>query len=906
MATKKNGRTSAKNTKSNKKAAEPKKESMMKRQAAAIILLASAVLMMFILIIEGQVVWKFLHEFLFGIFGIAAFAVPFLLGYIAFMLALNRSRRSPAAISIMSAGLLLAVCSAIDVFTNSVENVSFITYIVDTYKVSSTISKGGIFGALLGYPLSYILGSVGAKILIIVILIVVIMLVTRTTISSVIEAFSKLVRKIKEHRAAREEYDGYGEYDEGYSDEPAPKQTSNYTGVYDEEVKPVRTKPKKAFGIGKKQKNTKGAKFNIDIPLDDTNNAANSEYGYEPPKDETDNLAHNPKRDRLIDDYTGKSSGKNADFPAANDDSINMTESTEPADESTVPPESNDKNAAKSDEKSGRKARRNKGAMADSVDDLPATGITVEVDTDYKLPTFDLLNITKNDNAKLTEAETSNKAELLVNTLKSFGVETRLVGISQGPSVTRFELQPAAGVKISKITSLSNDIALNLASSGVRIEAPIPNKAAVGIEVPNKNRSSVGIRELLQSPVYMKAKSKLCCVLGKDITGNIITMDLAKMPHLLVAGTTGSGKSVCLNSMIISILFKARPDEVKLIMIDPKSVEFTGYNGIPHLLVPVVTNPQKAAGALGWAVNEMLKRYQTFSMHNVRNISGYNDLRKTDESLDFMPQIVIFIDELSDLMMAAPNEVEDSICRLAQMARAAGMHMVIATQSPRVDVITGLIKANIPSRIALTVSNAMDSRVIIDTTGAEKLIGYGDMLYSPVGMNKPLRVQGCFVSDEEVNTVVNYIKNQGEESEYDSEVIEEMEKQAAAAAEKKKGGDSSDSDSGGIEGDERLSEAVELVCRVGKASTTLLQTKLGLGYARAARIVDQMEEYGVIGPFEGSKPRKVLMTYNQWLEKMNGGAVQEQIPTAEPTDEGIESIDEDDEDDGDIPPFDEE
>ena len=472
----------------------------------------------------------------------------------------------------------------------------------------------------------------------------------------------------------------------------------------------------------------------------------------------------------------------------------------------------------------------------------------------------------KESNASNLEAELKQTAKKLEETLSSFGVETRTVGICSGPSVTRYEIQPAAGVKISKITNLADDIALNLAASGVRIEAPIPNKAAVGIEVPNRNRRMVTMREVIDQPQYKNAKSKLNVALGKDITGEFVYSDLTKMPHLLIAGTTGSGKSVCLNSMIVSILYNATPEEVKLLMIDPKQVEFTIYNGIPHLLVPVVSDPRKASGALAWAVTEMLTRYKTFSENSVRDIAGYNSICES-QGKKKMPQIVIFIDELSDLMMAAPNEVEDSICRLAQMARAAGMHLVIATQRPSVDVITGIIKANIPSRISLSVSSQVDSRTIIDSVGAEKLLGNGDMLYYPVGIPKPIRVQGCFLSDKEVENVVTHIKQQAQ-SVYDDDVMKEIDKNAANTGGKKKDSSVSSSDADGSDGpaDEMLPKAIEAVIEAQSASTTLLQRKLKLGYARAARIVDELEERGIIGPYEGAKPRKVLITKQQWYE----------------------------------------
>ena len=488
----------------------------------------------------------------------------------------------------------------------------------------------------------------------------------------------------------------------------------------------------------------------------------------------------------------------------------------------------------------------------------------------YTLPPVNLLNPVQK---KLTQADIDNEIDRnsrkLVEALQSFGVQTKLVGVSRGPSVTRYELQPAPGLKISKITGLQDDIALNLASAGVRIEAPIPNKSAVGIEVPNKARDTVFFRELVDTTEFKKSfDKKLETVLGKDISGAMVTCNIAKMPHLLIAGTTGSGKSVCVNSIIMSILMKSTPQDVRLIMVDPKKVEFMMYNGIPHLLIPVVTDPKKAAGALAWAVNEMLNRYKQFSDNNVRDFTGFNELAKDpDSGLMKMSHIVIFIDELADLMMASPKDVEDSIVRLAQMARAAGMHLVIATQRPTVNVVTGLIKANIPSRIALMVASQTDSRVILDVSGAEKLLGNGDMLYMPVGLPKPVRVQGCFVSDKEVERVVEFIK-QTFQAEYDELVMEEVERQTEMVASAQDGKSSGNSDSGDIDtSDERLEEAIDFVVESGTCSTSSLQRRLKLGYGRAARLVDIMEEMGIVGPLEGSKPRQVLMTKQEWAER---------------------------------------
>ncbi|MDR1253512.1 MAG: DNA translocase FtsK [Oscillospiraceae bacterium] len=496
----------------------------------------------------------------------------------------------------------------------------------------------------------------------------------------------------------------------------------------------------------------------------------------------------------------------------------------------------------------------------------------------YRFPAISLLNESSAIDEKDITEELQINGQMLVGTLQNFGVQTKITNISRGPTVTRYELQPAAGVKISKITNLADDIALNLAASGVRIEAPIPGKAAVGIEIPNKIISVVRMRELILSEKFQSAESKLTVILGRDIAGNAALADLAKMPHLLIAGSTGSGKSVCINSFIVSLLYKATPNDVRFLMIDPKVVELGIYNGIPHLLVPVVTDPRKAAGALSWAVNEMLKRYKIFAENNVRDLFSYNKMvnvrlkkqkedtnsqkpssdENSQKECEQMPQIVIIIDELADLMMAAPNEVEDSICRLAQMARAAGMHLVIATQRPSVDVITGIIKANIPSRIALAVSSQIDSRTILDSTGAEKLLGRGDMLFSPIGVQKPIRVQGCYVTDNEIEAVINFIK-QTQINDYDQDVIEEIEKNAVI--------EKNSQESSGEADDPMLQEAIKCIIEAGQASTSLLQRKLRLGYARAGRLIDAMEQKGIIGPYEGSKPRQILISKQQWLEK---------------------------------------
>ena len=471
--------------------------------------------------------------------------------------------------------------------------------------------------------------------------------------------------------------------------------------------------------------------------------------------------------------------------------------------------------------------------------------------------------------------ELKETALRLQQTLKNFGVNVTVTDISQGPAVTRYELQPEQGVKVSKIVGLADDIKLNLAATDIRIEAPIPGKAAVGIEVPNKENMAVSLRDLLETKEFKEFGSKLAFAVGKDIGGKTVVTDIAKMPHMLIAGSTGSGKSVCINSIIMSILYKAKPDEVKLIMIDPKVVELSVYNGIPHLLIPVVTDPKKAAGALHWAVAEMSERYKKFADLNVRDLKGYNKAVEASggmidgEPVSAMPQILIIVDELADLMMVAPGEVEESICRLAQLARAAGIHLIIATQRPSVDVITGLIKANMPSRIAFAVSSGVDSRTILDSNGAEKLLGKGDMLFAPQGYPKPARIQGAFVSDEEVSDVVDFLKNQcmGNGNLYDESIQNQIQSMGQGGA----SGNGAGSD-GGSDIDEYFVDAARFIIEKDKASIGMLQRAFRIGFNRAGRIMDQLYEAGVVGSDEGTKPRKVLMTeeqFEQYLEESN-------------------------------------
>ena len=520
---------------------------------------------------------------------------------------------------------------------------------------------------------------------------------------------------------------------------------------------------------------------------------------------------------------------------------------------------------------------------------LEAAQIAQEIDRqepqkpEYEFPPVSLLKAGSGQPHDGTE-EMRQNAERLSDTLQSFGIEAHIINVTRGPSVTRYELELQRGVKLSKVTNLADDIALALGASGVRIAA-IPDKiSVVGIEVPNRIVSVVMAREVIDSPEFEKCKSRVSFAVGKDIGGNRIIGDIGKLPHLLIAGTTGSGKSVCMNSLIISLLYKAKPEEVKLIMIDPKMVELGIYNGIPHLLIPVVTDPKKAAGSLQWAVTEMMRRYRMMADAGVRDLESYNKQARAsaDDELEPMPQIVVVIDELADLMLVAAKEVEESICRIAQMGRASGIHLVIATQRPSADVITGLMKANIPSRIAFAVASAMESRIILDTAGAEKLVGKGDMLYAPLGQGKPKRVQGCFITDDEVQEVVSFVKASSE-AEYSDAVMAEIDKKAAESGKSSSGSsDSAAAETDSSDGDEMLPAAVDVILETGQASVSMLQRRLKLGYARAARIMDEMEERGIVGPFEGSKPRQLLITREQWQAIKDGAPI-----SSEPVEEEI-------------------
>ena len=791
-----------------------------RRQLLSVIWFAVAVFLLCVVFIPGQNVWLAIHNFIFGVFGVTAYFYPFLLGFVAVLFAMDKIGGSMNAKVIESGILVILVGAAVDIFSKHNDALTFWQHLTAAYKSGSHLKSGGFLGALVGQPLYLAFGKTGAAITAILLIFVFLMIITGTTLMSLFRTMARPVKSISE-------------------------QAENaYQARLERESEEAQS--------GKQLKVIKG--FNVDIPVDDI-----------PEKRNIPKTSLDEKQRKVVSAYYGETPESEPEKPAVPEPE-EKTDDIKPEIETALKAAKTEAEAEKRDIPPEKAAEPTKPAEF-SVPEKDAEPKT----EGYSYPPLSLLNKSKATDTAALSAELDHTAEHLVETLKSFGVETRIVDISRGPTVTRYELQPCAGVKISKITNLADDIALNLATAGVRIEAPIPNKAAVGIEVPNKASAVVGVRGILESPAFINAKSKLTVALGRDIGGNVVVTDIAKMPHGLIAGATGSGKSVCINSIIISLLYKATPNEVKLLMIDPKVVELGIYNGIPHLLVPVVTDPRKAAGALGWSVTEMERRYKMFADRGVRDLAGYNKFVENlgDPEVQKMPHIVIIIDELADLMMTAPNEVEDSINRIAAKARAAGMHLIIATQRPSVDVVTGVIKANIPTRIAFAVSSQIDSRTILDSAGAEKLLGRGDMLFSPVGSTKPNRIQGCFVSDEEVEAVVDYIKSD-HTVDYDDDVMVEIERQAAIEKKQKTG-----LPEDGPEGDPMLDEAIKVVVENGMASTSLLQRKLKLGYARAARIVDEMEQRGVVGPYEGSKPRKVLISKEQLLEREAAGEVNE-------------------------------
>ena len=853
MATKKTTRkSSSRSRKKTSKAALEKK-----RQSANLIggtvTFVLGLLLFFMALIPGENVWLFLHNTLFGLFGVGGYLFPVLL-CICGLIAVLRKEIVKLANKLWQALLVLILFSSavqvIFVGRFAVGNLGDV--LSGLWQDGVQLTGGGVFSVLLGWPLLTAFGQIGASIFLVLVGLLVLLLLTGRSLLDIINTFRQ-----PDDEAAQE----YQQAQEELREQKRQLRQQQRQIRREEKLQRKRRQIDIALTEADHQRlqQQKQAKDNENPMLKKPIHQApvpevsNNRFDFRQ-VEEIPKAAAKPEK---------KTSKQAASQPTA-EEQPQDAQLNELVNRAIPKPIQPDLSGDTAKEVPPPASEAPETAAAEAGESPAISSETAKPVKAYQFPPITLLNPPQDHGNRDLSIELRGNAELLVDTLKSFGVQTRVVDISRGPTVTRYELQPSAGVKISKITGLADDIALNLASAGVRIEAPIPNKAAVGIEVPNKETEIVTMREIIDTKLFREAKSKLTVALGRDISGHEVCFDIAKMPHMLIAGATGSGKSVCINAILMSILYKASPSEVKLLLVDPKVVELGVYNGIPHLLVPVVTDPRKAAGALGWAVTEMLNRYKLFADSSVRDIKGYNEMA-AQQSMELMPEIVIIIDELADLMMAAPNEVEDAICRLAQMARAAGMHLIIATQRPSVDVITGVIKANIPSRIAFSVSSQVDSRTIIDSGGAEKLLGKGDMLFFPMGMPKPTRLQCCFVSDKEVEAVVDYIKRSGESAEYDDAILDEIDRQAEASA-NKKGKKPEDDVEGGDEVDPLLDKAIEVVIESGQASTSYLQRRLKVGYSRAARIIDQMEQKGVIGPFEGSKPRAVLMTRAQYLE----------------------------------------
>ena len=828
-----------KNTKQQKPQSKPPQSNSMtavrereNRRFWSYILFFFGILELLITFVEGDGLWKWLHELNRGLFGVTVFLFAPMIIYVALMIASDVTHNKVIAKVVEGSVLMLLISGMAQIIqVGSVDGSSFWLKLVGLFNDGKQLRGGGLASALLGWPLLSLFKRVGAGIVIVLVAFTFIMLLTNVTLPQLLKAVSKPFVK-------------------------------SYEAVNEERIERAAQPPKPPREKKEPRRNGRVdiAKF---YPDDGPDTAAEAFVPVAEAEEATD-----------------KVDASKIDMPV------------HPVKAPVITHEKLEETAKTTDNEELKKIIEN--AIGDSREekkskDEPVKPPVVNVDKNgqttffekdnkisaYVYPPVDILKYAKNPVAsEIVQQEIQEKSAKLVETLETYGAKTRIVGIHRGPSVTRYELQPAAGVRVSKITGLADDIALNLAAMSVRIEAPVPGKACIGIEVPNDHRDTVSLRELIDSEEYRKAKGKLTFAVGKDIEGNIIIGDIAKMPHMLVAGTTGSGKSVFTNSIILSILYHASPDEVKLILIDPKKVEFPIYNKIPHLLIPVVTEPLKAAGALGWAVNEMNKRYLMFEANNVKNLQEFNDMvleernkpaEEQDEvraKIDLLPQIVIVVDEFADLMMAARSEVEDSVLRLAQLARAAGIHMIIATQSPRADVLTGFIKSNIPSRVSLSVSSNVDSRVILDESGAEKLLGNGDLLYKPVGVKKPIRMQSGYAATSEIREVVNFLKNE-HTAEYSDEVIAEVEENTPQP----KDSGSAGSDNVSVNPDDDLvNQAISIIVQTNNASTAFLQRKLKLGFPRAARIMDEIEDMGIIGPQEGSKARKINITKEEWAE----------------------------------------
>ena len=802
--------------KTNKKA--KKRASNMDLAVVAIIILS--ILLCVLIYGNSGIVGVKLNEILGGMMGIIKYILPIGTFLIGIKLALDddeylTSKLTQYTVLLISVAVLMSAWQ-INSGEMSISNKTMQTVVKEAYNLGTQDIGGGALGVILAMPLSKLLSPIGAIILCIG---VVIMLAVFTFGINISEIINNFVEKTEENR--EEKY---------------------------ERRQQLREEQKKAR-MEAKQESIENRKKAKELQKEQARREALEE------EDVGEQIKIN-FGGRILEEDDKKGRKK---YDHSNDDLTPLTKETKKT--QSIQPDVIENNLFRQEEE--KKEDKTKEV-------LQLEHAMVVEDENYEYPPIELLSKPDKKKLKGGAKALTDTATKLQKTLYSFGVSAKVENVSVGPAITRYELKPAEGVRVSKIANLADDIALNLVAETIRIEAPIPGKQAVGIEVPNKEKEAVHLREVLESEEFQNNKSKLTVALGKDVAGNIQLADIAKMPHVLIAGSTGSGKSVCINTIISSIIYNAKPSEVKMVMVDPKVVELSVYNGIPHLLIPVVTDPKKAAGALAWAVQEMDNRYNLFAAKGVRDIKGYNKAIEKEEGQGTLPQIVIIVDELADLMMVAAKDVEEAICRLAQKARAAGMHLVIATQRPSVDVITGLIKANVPSRIAFAVSSQVDSRTILDSVGAEKLLGKGDMLFFPTGFPKPVRVQGAFVSDEEVEKIVGFVKKNGTAN-YSEDILETIEN--SNKTEKELAQEQAEDD----ETDPFLMDAIEAVIEQGTASTSFIQRRFKVGYARAGRIIDQMEERGIISGYQGSKPREVLMPKERWEELKMGTPPQEEV-----------------------------
>jgi len=796
--------------KTNKKRRKTTKKTVSNIDLAVVALIVVSILLGVLIYAKSGVIGVKLNEILGGMMGIIKYVLPIGIFAMAIKMAIDddeylSSKLAQCAILLISFAVLMCVYQ-VNVGNLTIDK-SLSEVVKDSYALGTQEKGGGALGAILAVPLVKLLGPIGAIILCVGIVIILAVFVFGINASEIINNF---IEKSQENREERLEQ----------KQKNKEEQLKMRQEMLEEKRKAREQARQEALAD-----NSVGEQIKIN-------------FG-----------------GRLIDD---DAKGGKVKYSHEGEDLTPLTKETKKQKMQEIKennqPDVIENNLFKQEEQ--KKEDKTKEV-------LQLEHAMVVEDENYEYPPIELLGKPAKKALKGGAKALTDTATKLQKTLYSFGVSAKVENVSVGPAITRYELKPAEGVRVSKIANLADDIALNLAAETIRIEAPIPGKQAVGIEVPNKEKEAVHLREVLESEEFQNNKSKLTVALGKDVAGNIQLADIAKMPHVLIAGSTGSGKSVCINTIISSIIYNAKPSEVKLVMVDPKVVELSVYNGIPHLLIPVVTDPKKAAGALAWAVQEMDDRYNKFAQKGVRDLKGYNKAIEKEEGVGKLPQIVIIVDELADLMMVAAKDVEEAICRLAQKARAAGMHLVIATQRPSVDVITGLIKANIPSRIAFAVSSQVDSRTILDSVGAEKLLGKGDMLFFPSGAPKPLRVQGAFVSDEEVEKIVDFVKQNGTAT-YSEDILESIEKNNKTDKEIAQEADADD------ETDPFLMDAIETVVETGQASTSFIQRRFKVGYARAGRIIDQMEERGIISGYQGSKPREVLMSKER-LEELRMG-----------------------------------